>query len=59
MSQIIKITDIESGKELEIVKGTCWDCCFCLDTKCKGGDYPPCILLDDLIFKEVTKKEEK
>jgi len=53
MKQIIKITDVESGKELEIVKGDCSECYYCQEFEC-----PEEICGSELIFKEVTKKEE-
>ena len=65
MKQVIKITDIESGKELEIkpIEDICDYCegCFYLE-KCNGNlpcnGYLPCNGRE-IIFKEVKPKEEK
>jgi hypothetical protein len=58
MKPIIKITDIESGKELKIVKGLC-DSCFYDPNNCPYEEMQCCVLSSCLIFKEVTTKEEK
>lgn len=55
MKKIIKITDIESGKELEIVRGLC-DECFYESDNCPYEEIQCCVLNSLLIFKEVTKK---
>lgn len=64
MKSIIKITDIESGKELEIkptedIYDYC-EGCFYLE-KCNGNlpsnGYLPCNG-QQIIFKEVTKKKK-
>jgi hypothetical protein len=60
MKQVIKITDIESGKELEIVKVFNFECdnCYYLE-KCTSpisANDIPCVDAC-IIFKEVTKEE--
>lgn len=60
MKQVIKITDIESGKELEIVRGYCHECFYYNnDDGCREHPYQLCLYISDLSFKEVTTKEEK
>lgn len=56
MKQVIKITDIESGKELEIVKGKCSECFYCKKQGCKYFPLFLCESISEFIFKEVTKK---
>lgn len=58
MKPIIKITDIESGKELEIVKnpGYCEGCFYLEKSGCKHKPNFTCKDSLDIIFKEVTKK---
>jgi hypothetical protein len=62
MKPIIKITDIESGKELEIVKVFNFECdnCYYLE-KCTSPISANDIPCRDasIIFKEVKPKEEK
>ena len=55
MKPIIKITDVESGKELEIVKGDCSECYYYQEFECPEDEE---ICGSELIFKEVTNKEE-
>lgn len=61
MKQIIKITDVESGKELEIVKYPvyCSGCFYLEKSGCKHNPNLPCKDSADIIFKEVKKEEKK
>jgi len=67
MKQIIKITDVESGKELEIAEklsniNTCLGCYYYNNPKCPGEEAITPICNDLIIFKKVikeTKEEEK
>jgi hypothetical protein len=55
MKPVIKITDIESGKELEIVEKNYLSCSGCFYENmedCPDGKY-----CEYCIFKEVTKEE--
>ena len=58
MKQVIKITDIESGKELKIVKGLC-SSCFYDSNNCPYEEYQCCVLSSCLIFKEVTNNTKE
>jgi len=61
MKQIIKIIDIKSGKELEIINGKYCHKCFFEDEEkdcpmTKNDNY---ICDSDTIFKEVKKEDKK
>ena len=59
MKSIIKITDVESGEELDIVEGNCSECFY---SEISSYSYPCsyCYIKRKYIFKEVkpSKKQE-
>jgi hypothetical protein len=64
MNKIIKITDIKSGKELEIVKGECENCfynntfnCPFIDEQCFLAENN--VTFEEFIFQEVEPKKQE
>jgi hypothetical protein len=64
MKRIIKITDVESGKELEIAEklsniNTCLGCYYYNNPKCPDEEAITPICNDLIIFKEVINKKQE